>query len=83
MLKKIKAHYNNLQGKHFVLAFKFNIDAIIEEQALSIIDSLTNTGPTVTAYGPNVKVQIENKINYAENKYQVLAGAKDLIIAAK
>jgi UDPglucose 6-dehydrogenase len=91
LVEKIKAYYkNDLQGKHFALwglAFKPNTDDIREAPALSIIDSLTAAGATVTAYDPeampNVKAQIGDKIKFAENQYQALEGASALIIATE
>jgi UDPglucose 6-dehydrogenase len=91
LVEKIKAYYNNnLLGKHFALwglAFKPNTDDIREAPALSIIEALTKEGATVTAYDPeampNVKAQIGDKIKYAENQYQALAGADALIIATE
>ena len=69
------------------LAFKPNTDDIREAPALSIINALTNAGATLTAYDPeamtNVKAQIGDKINYAENQYQALEGAAALIIATE
>jgi UDPglucose 6-dehydrogenase len=54
---------------------------------LSIIEALTQSGTTVTAYDPeamqNVKAQIGDKIKYAENQYQALEGAAALIIATE
>ena len=80
----------DLTGKRFAiwgLSFKPNTDDIREAPALSIIDALTSAGATVTAYDPeampNVKAQIGDKINYAENQYQALAGAAALIIATE
>jgi UDPglucose 6-dehydrogenase len=91
LVEKIKAYYNgNLQGKQIALwglAFKPNTDDIREAPALSIIDALTALGATITAYDPeampNVKAQIGDKINYAENQYQALVGADALIIATE
>jgi UDPglucose 6-dehydrogenase len=91
LVKKIKAYYNNdLQGKHFALwglAFKPNTDDIREAPALSIIDALKAAGATITAYDPeatlNVKGQIRDKIQYAENQYDVLNNADALIIATE
>jgi UDPglucose 6-dehydrogenase len=44
-------------------------------------------GVSITAYDPeampNVKLQIGDKIIYAENQYQALAGADALIIATE
>jgi len=91
LVEKIKSFYHgNLQGKHFALwglAFKPSTDDIREAPALSIIDALTSAGATVTAYDPeamsNVKGQIGDKIKYAANQYQALAGAEALIIATE
>ncbi|MEY3815300.1 MAG: hypothetical protein RJB23_30 [Pseudomonadota bacterium] len=91
LVQKIKAYYkNDLQGKHFALwglAFKPNTDDIREAPALAIIDALTQAGASVTAYDPeampNVKNQIGDKINFAENQYQALEGAAALIIATE
>ena len=91
LVQKIKAFYKkDLQGKHFALwglAFKPNTDDIREAPALSIIDALISAGATVTAYDPeampNVKAQIGDKINYAENQYQALLNVDALIIATE
>ena len=91
LVKKIKEYYsNNLQGKHFALwglAFKPNTDDIREAPALSIIYALTMAGAKITAYDPeampNVKAQIGDKIQYAENQYQALEKADALIIATE
>lgn len=91
IVDKIKAYYNNdLKGKRFALwglAFKPNTDDIREAPALSIIDALIKAGAKVSAYDPeameNVRRQIGNVINYADNKYQVLEGAVSLIIATE
>jgi UDPglucose 6-dehydrogenase len=91
LVEKIKSYYkNDLQGKHFALwglAFKPNTDDVREAPALSIIDALTKEGATVTAYDPeamlNMKAQIGDKINYADNQYHALVGAEALIIATE
>jgi UDPglucose 6-dehydrogenase len=91
LVEKINAFYNNnLEGKHFALwglAFKPNTDDIREAPALAIIDALTQSGATITAYDPeamlNVKGQIGDKIKYAENQYQALEKADALIIATE
>ncbi len=91
LVEKIRTYYNgNLAGKHFALwglAFKPNTDDIREAPALSIIYALINAGATVKAYDPeampNVKVEIGDKINYAADQYQALAGAEALIIATE
>ena len=69
------------------LRFKPNTDDIREAPALSIIAALTEAGATITAYDPeampNVKAQIGDKIQYAENQYQALQKADALIIATE
>jgi UDPglucose 6-dehydrogenase len=91
LVEKIKTYYkNNLQGKHFALwglAFKPNTDDIREAPALSIIDTLTEAGATITSFDPeampNVQEKIGNKIKYAANQYQALEGADALLIATE
>ncbi len=91
LVEKIKSFYKgDLQGKHFGLwglAFKPNTDDIREAPSLSIIEALTSSGVTITAYDPeampNVKTQIGDKITYAVNQYEALAGAEALIIATE
>jgi UDPglucose 6-dehydrogenase len=91
LIPKIEAHFNHdLNGKHFALwglAFKPNTDDIREAPALYIIDSLLNSGATVSAYDPeamkNVKVQIGSIIQYSTNLYKALEGADALIIATE
>ena len=77
LVEKIEKRFGkDLKGMKFALwglAFKPNTDDIREAPALTIIDALTAAGATVTAYDPeampNVKGQIGDKINYAENQY--------------
>ena len=91
LVQKIKKYYNGkLEGKRFALwglAFKPNTDDIREAPSLSIIDALSKLGAIITAYDPeampNVKAQIGDKINYAENQYQALQNAEALIIATE
>jgi UDPglucose 6-dehydrogenase len=91
LIQKIKLYYNNhLQGKHFALwglSFKPNTDDVREAPSFVIIEALTELGATITAYDPeamsNVKSQIGNKINFADDQYLALAGAEALIIATE
>ncbi len=91
LVQKIKSYFkDNLNGKHFALwglAFKPNTDDIREAPSLSIINSLIEFGATLTAYDPeampNIKLQLGDKIKYAENQYQALEGADALIIATE
>jgi UDPglucose 6-dehydrogenase len=91
LLPKIKHYFNNqLKGKQFAiwgLAFKPNTDDIREAQALYIIKALLAEGATVTAFDPeamqNVKQQIGNVIEYANDQYSTLNNADALIIATE
>lgn len=91
LLPKIKAYFkNDLKGKKIAiwgLAFKPNTDDIREAPALRIIKELTDEGATVTAYDPeamdNVKIELGNKITYAENQYDALKNADALVIATE
>lgn len=91
LMPKISNYFKgNLKGKHFALwglAFKPNTDDIREAPALYMIDALTAAGATVSAFDPeamnNVKNLIGDKITYAENQYDALAGADALIIATE
>jgi UDPglucose 6-dehydrogenase len=91
LVEKIKAFYqNNLQGKKIALwglAFKPNTDDIREAPALAMIQSFIKEGASVTAYDPeamlNVKNQIGDIIQYANNQYEALQGADILVIATE
>lgn len=91
LMPKIRAYFNNqLKGKKFALwglAFKPNTDDIREAPALYMIDALVAEGASVAAFDPeamtNVKQLIGDKITYAENQYDCLAGADALIIATE
>jgi len=91
LIPGIKQYFNNdLKGKRFALwglAFKPNTDDIREAPALYMIDALTAAGATVCAFDPegmkNVKATIGDKIEYAGNQYEALAGADALIIATE
>jgi UDPglucose 6-dehydrogenase len=91
LVDKIKNFYGEgLRGKHFALwglAFKPNTDDIREAPALSIIESLIDSGATISAYDPeampNVKGQIGDIITYSDNQYEALKNADALIIATE
>lgn len=91
LMPKINAYFKNqLKGKKFALwglAFKPNTDDIREAPALYMIDALVAAGASVAAFDPeamaNVKQLIGDKITYAENQYDCLAGADALIIATE
>jgi UDPglucose 6-dehydrogenase len=91
LLEKIKAYNDgNLASKHLELwglGFTPKLVDISEAPALSIIYALISEGAKVTAYDPeampNLKDQIDDKINYAESQFLTLAGADTLLIATE
>jgi UDPglucose 6-dehydrogenase len=91
LIPGIKKYFNNnLKGKRFALwglAFKPNTDDTREAPALSMIEILLKEGATVSAFDPegmkNVKKQIGDVIDYADNQYEALQGADALIIATE
>jgi len=91
LVNKINAYFkNDLQGKKIALwglAFKPNTDDIRDAPAIDMINALTATGAIITAYDPeampNVKNKIGDKIKYATNQYEALAGADILVIATE
>ncbi len=88
LVEKIKKYYKgDLKNKKFAiwgLAFKPETDDIREAPALYIIDELLKEGASITAFDPeamtNVKGLLGDKINYAPDQYEVLAGADALLI---
>ena len=91
LLPKIRKYFNNdLKNKRFALwglAFKPNTDDIREAPALYIIEELLDAGAEICVYDPeamgNVKNELGDKIQYAENQYDCLEGADALIIATE
>jgi UDPglucose 6-dehydrogenase len=91
LLPKIKSYFkNSLKGKKIALwglAFKPNTDDIREAPALKIIEELINEGASVSAYDPeamaNVKREISQKVDFADNQYDALEGADALVIATE
>lgn len=91
LIEKIKLHFNNdLKGKKIALwglAFKPNTDDIREAPALTLIKELLNEGVSISAFDPeampNVKKEIGDKIEYAENQYEPLENADALVIATE
>ena len=91
LVNKINTYLkNDLQGKKIALwglAFKPNTDDIRDAPAIDMINALTAAGATITAYDPeampNVKNKIGDKIKYASNQYEALAGADILVIATE
>ena len=91
LVNKINTYFkNDLQGKKIALwglAFKPNTDDIRDAPAIDMINALTAAGATITAYDPeampNVQNKIGDKIKYASNQYEALAGADILVIATE
>jgi UDPglucose 6-dehydrogenase len=91
LVNKINTYFkNDLQGKKIALwglAFKPNTDDIRDAPAIDMINALTAAGATITAYDPeampNVKNKIGDKIKYASNQYEALAGSDILVIATE
>ncbi len=88
LLPDIKEYFNgDLSGKKIAiwgLAFKPNTDDIREAPALYMIDGLLDAGATVSVYDPeameNVKNILGDKVEYAEDNYQVCQDADALVI---
>jgi len=91
LMPRINKYFdNNLKGKHFAvwgLAFKPDTDDIREAPALYIIDELLKAGSSITAYDPeamsNVKKNLGNKIEFANDQYEALKNADALIICTE
>ena len=91
LVEKMKTYFNNdLEGKKIALwglAFKPNTDDIREASALTIINELINSGAKVCAFDPeamlNVKQELGDKIEYADNQYDALNDADALVIATE
>ena len=97
MARKVRAHYgarpgdpNPLKGRRFALwglAFKAHTDDIREAMSLELIETLTNWGATLAVHDfeamPNVKSQIGNRVEYAEEPLAACEGADALIIATE
>lgn len=91
LVSKVKSYFNNeISNKHFAiwgLAFKPNTDDIREAPALEIIESLLQSGATVSVFDPeamkNVQQLMGKKLDYAENMYAALNNADGLIIATE
>jgi UDPglucose 6-dehydrogenase len=91
LLPKIKNYFkNNLKGRKFALwglAFKPNTDDIREAPAFYMIEALLAEGAEISAFDPeamnNAKLQLGDKISFAENQYECLEGADALIISTE
>ncbi len=91
IVEKVHQHFNgDLAGKKFAvwgLAFKPDTDDIREAPALYIIRDLLAAGATVSAFDPeameNVKRNLGESINYANDPYDAVEDADALLIATE
>ncbi|MFT6243325.1 MAG: UDPglucose 6-dehydrogenase [Salibacteraceae bacterium] len=90
VVEKVKSYFGDVKGKRFAiwgLAFKPDTDDIREASALYMIDELVKAGAEVIAFDPeaaeNVKSEIGDKIEYAEDQYSCIEGADALLIATE
>ena len=91
LFPKISSYFKaNLKDKKIALwglAFKPDTDDIREAPALYLINKLVESGAVITAFDPeameNVRAQIGDKIQYAENEYVALKEADALIICTE
>ena len=88
--KVIKEFGKSLLGRHFAvwgLAYKPDTDDMRESPAITIINELTARGANVTAYDPKAMqmartcyLKGNEKVAYADNKYNALNDADALIL---
>ena len=92
LFDKIFTHFDgNLSGKNIAiwgLAFKPNTDDMREASSLVLIDLLLNSGVNVSVYDPKAmdeakKYLKDKKINYIQNKYDVLNNADALVLVTE
>ncbi len=91
LVEKVKKYYKgDLKGKKFAmwgLAFKPETDDIREAPSLYIIDDLVAAGAEITVFDPeamkNVQNLIGDKVKYANDPYEALAGADALLIVTE
>ena len=91
LFPKIMNYFDgNIREKNIAvwgLAFKPDTDDIREAPALYLINKLVESGAVITVFDPeameNVRAQIGDKIQYAENEYDALKEADALIICTE
>lgn len=90
LMPNVKAYFGEIKGKKIALwglAFKPNTDDIREAPARYIIQSLLADGASISVYDPeameNIKNVIGDKVHYATNMYDALAGVDALIIVTE
>lgn len=77
----------NLQGRRFGiwgLSFKPKTDDIREASAIILINKLLASGAKIRAYDPaamnETRLQLGNRIEYADDPYEALAGADAMVL---
>ncbi len=94
MSNKVIAKFGeNLDGKTFAiwgLSFKPETDDMREASSITIINELTKRGAKVVAYDPKARDEAESyylkgndKVSYADSKYEVLKDADALVLVTE
>jgi UDPglucose 6-dehydrogenase len=91
LVNKIKNHFGcDLRGKNFALwglSFKPQTDDMREAPSIIIIEALLELGATLTAYDPvamdEAKHILQDRIIYADNKYEALKGADAVLLVTE
>ncbi len=88
--KAIKHFNGDINGKKFAvwgLSFKPNTDDMREAPALVLIQKLIEKGAKIIGYDPvamdEAKHKLGNSIEYAENRYEALAGVDALFLVTE
>ncbi len=87
-VQKIKKYFNDdIKNKHFAiwgLSFKPNTDDMREAPSVNIIEELLRLGCSISAFDPvandRAKYYFQERIEYKDNKYEVLSNSDALII---
>ena len=88
LARRIEQHFDGqLKGRRLAvwgLSFKPRTDDIREAPALALIDRLLEAGATICVHDPeamdNVRQQYGDRLSYAADMYEAVAGAEALVI---
>ena len=87
---KVRGHVGDLRGRVVAvwgLAFKAGTDDVRESPALVLIEDLLAGGAEVRVHDPaarhTARVQLGDRVKYAEHAYDALAGADALVIVTE
>ncbi|MFY9343189.1 MAG: UDP-glucose/GDP-mannose dehydrogenase family protein [Planctomycetota bacterium] len=90
LFTKVQKHFGNLKGRHFAmwgLSFKPETNDMREAPSLVLCEQLLAAGATVTAYDPvaieESRHMIGDRIRYATDAYEALAGADALLLVTE